>query len=431
MSIRGLGSVLLAVLALASAGRAGQGLDPNRIVPTDHPVIAYMQKETDDPVARLQQRISAGAISLEFEDNGFGYLRSVLDALDISETSQMLVFSRTSFQRDKIGPDNPRALYFNDAVAVGFVPGGDVLEFAALGARQAVHFYSLSNREVPRGSRPVRLVTGGMTCVQCHDSTPTLGVPGLMVRSVIPDRLGEPIGSAPASIIDHESAIATRWGGWYVTGSLGDMRHLGNAVAESQATPDRLKQQGPMSTLDGVIDTSRYLRPTSDVVALMTLEHQARMSDLMIRIGWDARIAASEGEAVDPAEVEALVRYLLFADEAALSAQVSGSSGFAEAFEARGPVDREQRSLRDFDLQSRMFRYPLSYMIYSETFDALPDPVLHIAYRRLYDVLTDRDQSEIYAHLSGDDRRAILEILVATKTGLPDYFRAALDNPDP
>jgi hypothetical protein len=120
---------------------------------------------------------------------------------------------------------------------------------------------------------------------------------------------------------------------------------------------------------------------------------------------------------------EQLVRYLLFANEARLDAPVAGTSGFAEEFAARGPRDPLGRSLRDFDLRKRIFKYPCSYLIYSEAFDAIPGPAKDYIYRRLFDILTGREQGPEFAALSGEDRRAILEILVATKPGLPEEFR--------
>jgi hypothetical protein len=154
------------------------------------------------------------------------------------------------------------------------------------------------------------------------------------------------------------------------------------------------------------------LAPTSDIVALMSLEHQTRMTNLMIRIGWDAR----RGIPVDQLnpEIEEMLTYMLFADEEPLKAPVKGVSTFTETFPKRGPRDKQGRSLRDFDLKTRLFRYPLSYMIYSAAFDGMPDKVRDRVYKRLYERLSS-DTSET--------AKAILEIVRATKTNLPDYWR--------
>ena len=119
--------------------------------------------------------------------------------------------------------------------------------------------------------------------------------------------------------------------------------------------------------------------------------------------------------------MEELLDYMLFRDEAKLSAPVKGMSGFTEEFSSQGPRDRRGRSLREFDLKTRMFRYPCSYMIYSEAFDGMPAIVKDQLYQRLFAVLTGKDSSK-FPNLTEDDRKAILEIIKETKTALPDYW---------
>jgi len=170
-----------------------------------------------------------------------------------------------------------------------------------------------------------------------------------------------------------------------------------------------------------MFDTSRYLEPTSDVVALMTLEHQTRMTNLIIRICWDARRGIAEDK-LNP-EIEEMLKYMLFADEEPLRAPVKGVSTFTETFPQRGPRDAQGRSLRDFDLKTRLFRYPLSYMIYSAAFDGMPDKVRDRVYQRLHEILTGKDNSKTFANVSPKTRSEILEILRATKPQLPDYWR--------
>ncbi|MCX6631619.1 MAG: hypothetical protein NTW28_28745, partial [Candidatus Solibacter sp.] len=153
----------------------------------------------------------------------------------------------------------------------------------------------------------------------------------------------------------------------------------------------------------------------SDIVSLLTLEHQTRFTNLVTRLGWESRLGrdfeATAGE---------LVRYLLFADEVAFTEAVEGGPEFAAAF-AKGAVrDRNGRSLRDLDLQHRMFRYRCSYLIYSEQFEALPAPARDRVLRRLHAILTGSEAS----NLETSERRAILEILRETKASLPGYFRA-------
>jgi hypothetical protein len=242
-----------------------------------------------------------------------------------------------------------------------------------------------------------------------------------MVGSVFVDATGMPASRMGNPVTDDRTSIQDRWGGWYVTGTHGGMNHRGNAVALDQAHPDVLETRGTqnVTSLATKFTPAGYLSQMSDIVALMTLEHQTRMTNLMIRAGWDARIGDPAALARIDSDVEALVDYMLFVNEAGLYDQVEGVSTFSKTFAQRGPRDKQGRSLRDFDLQKRMFRYPLSYMIYSAAFDAMPDMIRERVYQRLYDVLTGKDRSAKFSRLSDSDRGNILEILRDTKPNLP------------
>ena len=432
-------AVSLAVATAALADLAG-----SYVVPLDDEAIRYATRAADDPVERLNRKIARGDVKLEFDD-AHGYLRSVLKALGISVESQVLVFSKTSFQAAAISPRWPRALYFNDSTAVGSVHSSDLLEFASVDPRLGVIFYTLDQKKVAKPHFDRR----DAACLQCHDSGgPTLGVPGLMVRSVYPDPSGMPVFQAGDFFTDQRSPLNERWGGWYVTGTHGEMTHMGNAVVHDRDNPEKLEGAAGLNVTDlsRKFDTEAYLTPHSDIVALMTLEHQARMTNLITRVGYETAITM-EGQAAfnkayhEPADelsevarhridsaVEQLVEYMVFLDEAKLDAPVKGTSGFAEAFERVGPRDRKGRSLRDFDLVQRMFRYPLSYLIYSEAFDGMPEAARERIYRRLFDVLTERERSPRYAKLSSNDRLALLEILRDTKKDLPDYWKSPAAN---
>jgi len=404
-------------------GISGQAPGETALIPIDHPAIQYDTRPLDDRVTRLSRDLASGKASLQPGPNG--YLPALLQALGVNPDSQTLVFSKTSFQAARIEPRNPRAIYFSDDVMLGFVRGSNLLEVAALDPRQGVVFYSFDgSADPPRFDRRD-------ACLQCHTSPGTLGIAGLLTASSFTDASGMPAFRGAQRITDHRTPFEDRWGGWYVTGTHADMRHIGNAVGHDPAHPELLdlRDTQNLTSLTKKFDASGYLSGLSDIVALMTLEHQTRMTNLMIRVGWEARIAAA-GQ-TDPAakaqfetDLDSLVTYMLFADEAKLQGPVVGVSTFTKTFPERGPRDRQGRSLRDFDLQKRLFRYPLSYMVYSEAFDALPDQVRGRVYRRLYDVLTGRDQSEKFKRLSASDRQAVLEILRETKPGLPEYFKA-------
>jgi hypothetical protein len=378
-------------------------------LPLDHPAIHYNQGPFDDPVSYLARELVAGKTTLDYRDGPLGFLPSLLDRLRINIDSQALVFSKTSFQAPHISPRNPRAIYFADDAAVGFVRGGDVLELAAVDPRQGVVFYTLSNLKTPSPRIERRDL-----CLRCHQGPATEGVPGIFVGSVFPDAAGAPSHEG-AIITDHRTKFADRWGGWYVTAKHGEQPDRANGVAANPAEPLTVVGEQNIPTLVRKFDLNAYLAPTSDIVALMTLEHQTQMVDLITRAGWQARM----GEAPD---VEGLISYMLFAEEQTLAVPIEGVSSFTRTFPERGPRDHRGRSLRDFDLQTRLFRYPLSFLIYSAQFDALPDAVRDRVYRRLYDVLSG-DPNPKFARISAADRKAILEILRDTKPSLPDYWR--------
>jgi hypothetical protein len=406
-------------LLAAAAGvtlLVAQQLEDTFYIPLDDPAIQYGQRPVSDPVARFEQRLESGAAKLEVASNGLGYLPSVLKQLGVNPDSQALVFSKTSTQSEKIGPRTPRAIYFSDDVMVGFVRDSDVLEIASLDPQQGMQFYVLVKTDQPA-------FAPSEGCLRCHQGAPTLGIPGLLVSSVHPvSQTRQEHGNA--FMTDHRTPLSGRWGGWYVTGTTGSQTHLGN----NTNLVDPVRSGGPstlptqnLTSLGEMLDTSRYLEPTSDIVALMTLEHQTRMTNLMIRVGWDSRMGMA-ADKLNP-EIEEMLKYMLFADEEPLRAPVKGVSTFMETFPQRGPRDPQGRSLRDFDLKTRLFRYPLSYMIYSAAFEGLPDKVRERAYQRLYEILTGKDTSKTFATLSPESRGAIFDIVRATKLQLPDYWR--------
>jgi hypothetical protein len=411
MIIRG-SLVTVSIVALA-AGVLAQA--PNDALPTD-------------AVTRLGQQLERGEATLEYRD-GVGYLPSLLEQLRINVDSQTLVFSKTSFQQAIINPKNPRALYFNDEVSVGTVPGGDVYELLALEPRSGMVFYTL---DLKRADQP-RFRRRGVECFFCH-AMGNKGALSMVVASVFPDKDGSPAYTSTfISTIDHRTPFEQRWGGWYVTGTHGSQRHMGNAIAADPFRPLDLESSHSqnLTTLTDKIDVSKYLTGTSDIVALMTLEHQVgsanRLNALTFEYGRARHDGVSDADWTElDKDIDDLVGYMLFLDEAPLLEPVKGVSAFTRTFAQRGPRDRQGRSLRDFDLQTRLFRYPMSYMVYSDLFDGLPAPIRERIYRRLYDVLAGKDIDSKQARLSSADRKAIVEILLDTKPGLPAYW-----TPDP
>jgi len=413
----------IAILAAAPTEQLAEHPLPNALA---HPAIGYYTRPTHDPVADLVRRIGDGEVHLNFDETS-GYLKSVLDALQVPVESQMLVMSKTGVQGLHTDPSNPRAIYFTDAVTVGYIRGAPLLEFAVQDPEQGVQFYALDQK--PQASP---LFDRRRGCITCHQVYSTLHVPGMLARSVFVTPGGLQLSGSGSYDPDDRTPFRQRWGGWYVTGTHGSMRHMGNAMFTSIETRDAAISEKTLNrtSLEGLFDGRGYPSADSDIVALMVFQHQARMTNLITRVGWDARVAAHQGRAdfasgaLRDAVLE-VVDYLLFVDEEPLTAAIKGTTRFAEIFAAQGPADSRGRSLRQLDLERRLLRYPCSYMIYSPAFRTLPAELRSAIYGRMWEILSGRDTSPKYARLSDADRRAVADILGETLPDLPPEFRSA------
>jgi hypothetical protein len=401
-----------------------------------HPAIKYGSTKPSDAVAALNARLESGEATLTFEPGPRGYLASVLAALGLDPSSQVLVYSQTSFQASHISRENPRAIYFNDNLSVAFIRGAPLIEVSSQDPAIGRVFYQLGQTDgpAPRFSR-------SETCLSCHLSWDTRAVPGPFVLTTFPRKSDRDYANGGVS--DHREPMERRYGGWYVTGATVPPRHMGNIalVGPHAAPPEKTPPPPVLTTVAeaGVVrGVEEYLRPTSDIVALLVLEHQLHAMNLMTRAAWEHRLVAGPGADAPVAAgatpmltprvreaVEELADYLLFVDEVPLGT-VRGNSGFAEWFSARGPKDPSGRSLRELKLDGRLMKYPLSYTIYSTAFAGLPPAVRDATYRRLWDVLSGPTPDKRYAHLTATDRRAVLEILQATKADLPPVFEPSL-----
>jgi hypothetical protein len=379
-----------------------------------HPAIQYYSRPVKDPVYELNRKIQAGQVKLKF-DGAQGYLRSLLDALNIPVESQLVVFSRTSLLAHLISPKHPRSIFFNDSVVLTWIPGEPFVELAAEDPRQGTIFYTVNDK--PADEPALTRHTGN--CLVCHDSLSSLGVPGMLVRSVLTSANGTPLSNLADTFPDHRTPFAERWGGWYVTGKSVPAGHRGNArvTIEDKSKSAVMSRAPALQSLEGRLDSPAYLSPYSDIVALLVFEHQMHMMNLLTRIGWEYRAAGH-------ADVNELVDYLLFVDEWPLRGRVEGNSGFAEKFSSQGPRDKKGRSLKQLDLERRLMRYPCSYMIYSPAFDGLPAATKTAIYQRIWQILSGQDRSGKYAVLAPADRQAVVEILRDTKPDLPEYFAA-------
>ncbi len=463
----------------------------------EYPVIGYGEADLADPVARLRERLAVGDESLVF-DGERGYLDSLLAALEIDAASQLLVFSKTSLQIRGITPETPRAIFFNDATYVAWTRDAPTIEIASMDPNLGPVFYTLEQRAAV--DAPFERQLG--RCLRCHDSYSLTGggVPRFILGSGYIGTDGNLVAHEGWILTSEQTPLRNRWGGWYVTGSHGDQVHLGNLIVRDVAALQNLDslRVGNITDLDGFLDTSPYPARYSDIVALLVIEHQVAIQNLITRVNYDTRTAleagdgaggvrlerpvpdvgggeaaesvaggtttdrtAADGTAADGTAAdgtvadgtatdgtttddvtggvvadiaEPLVRAMLFADAVELAGPIEGTSGFAEQFEARAVRDNAGRSLRELDLARRVFRYPLSYLIHSEAFDALPDITRTYVYRRIDEILAGEDPSGDFAHLSQADRTAVREILADTKGEFAAFLQAnrgaTADRPD-
>jgi hypothetical protein len=411
-------------MALLLGGALGLRADfqgSTYMVPFDDAPFEYSKSEPREVVSQLRERIEKGEAALKFDEK-HGYLPALLRALKVPASSQMLVFSKTSLQRDYISPQTPRAVFYNDDVYIGYIPGAPLIEISVADPKLGAMFYVLEQdpKKPPQLKRETQ-------CLECHASSKSMGVPGHLVRSFTTSATGIVDFSSGPSMVNHRTPLKERWGGWYVTGSSGTQAHLGN-LAGSKAFARHEKEplfNANISDLKPYFNTNTQVAPTSDIVALMVMEHQAHGHNFLARLNYEAqtRIARyGEAKYMD-AQIEAFLKYLLFTEEVPLTAPIKGSAQFAADFMAQGIKDSQGRSLRDFDLQTRLFKYPCSYLIYSSAFDGLPAKLRADIYKRLYDILSGQDKKFEAKNLSPQTRRAILEIIADTKKDLPDFWK--------
>ncbi len=379
--------------------------------------------EPKDPVSILHEKIQKGEEKFAFHQE-LGYLPAILKALKIPESSQGLVFSKTSLQLHRIHPQAPRAIYFNDDVYVGYVAGGDLIEIASVDPDKGSIFYVIEQEPT---AKPV--FSKRDDCLQCHQSQKTFDVPGLLLRSVWTLPNGYPDFKHGGGFFGDDTApMKHRWGGWYVSGVIENDVHMGNFLLRGIPEEADLSRTSNITDLDKLVNTNRYLTPHSDIVALMALQHQVQVHNLITRANIGSRTALEQNAAVaemfelKPGQwtestkrrvntvTEALVQALLFQDEYELKGKITGTASFVEEFQKLGPFDSKGRSVRQFDLNTRMLKYPCSWLIYSEAFDALLPEVREIIYSRMYELLNT------------DAKRETLEILLETKPS----FKAAV-----
>lgn len=405
---------ILAILSL-SAAFPSAAEEPD-YTDLDAPEHRYWERELRDPFTQFAKKVASGEVRLE-AGGELPFLRSLFSALDVPATSQMLVFSTTSLQLSLISPRNPRAIYFNEDLYVGFIPGGKI-EIVSIDPELGGIFYIF---DIPRNSRAIAPERSDR-CMNCHAKPSIGGVPGLTIKSVTPGPNGGSLESYRQGDFGHAVPLAERFGGWHVTGEGGLRDHKGNKTGrlfQGELTTFPILP-GEQSNLD------RYPVPTSDLLPHLLFEHQIGFSARYVEAGYRARTYWRAGggklrpEHRDLLKDKAsdLVSYLLFAGEAPLpEGGVSGQAEYKEAFASRKIADPAGRSLRDLDLRGHLFKYRCSYMIYSNAFQGLPDWFRAEVVRQLKAALDPAADAPASRHLPPDERKAIAEILAATLDG--------------
>jgi hypothetical protein len=406
----------------------------------EQPPINYSKSQPNDVITRLEKKIASGKIKFSGDDKAIA--RAVLHELQIPEESQIVVFSKTSFQRKHIEPSHPRALYFSDSCYVGWVPGG-LMEVAAIDPQLGPVFYSFDpHTPVAKNSKTF---VRDSDCLTCHAGSFTGSNPGVFARSVFPDDTGEPLLRHGSETVDYRTPFDHRWGGWYVTGQHGTATHRGNVFASERG--DELVvdfQKGAnVTNLSKFFDTGSYLRNDSDIVALMVFEHQLAMHNAIAQAGFRARRMMDyqqklQHDLKEPVTDEPtfdsvksvfasaardVVDALLFKDEATLPDGIKGSDDFQRAFKANAKSVKDVGSLKDFSLRGHLFQNRCSYLIYSDAFLALPKLLKNRIYDGLDKALRSKTPDDRYDYLSAAERRRIVTILRKTHPELAARWR--------
>ncbi len=428
--LRAVAAALACAIALPAGGAAAQDFRYD----AEYPGLEYSGEARANPVAELIADLDAGRTELVWGPE-HGYLDSLLAALEIDVSSQTLVYSKTSLQYPLISSETPRALYFNDTVYIGWVQNSDIVEIAAMDAELGPVFYVFHN-EREKGARFGR-ETG--RCLTCHDTQGMMGggTPALPVRSTLVRRSGAPLSVETSTLTTDRTPLSERWGGWYVTGRHGGQVHMGNVLIEKSAELEGARL-GNLDSLHDLFDAEPYLAATSDIVALMVMEHQVEAQNqiayvqfkgpaVLERTGMAEAAHAETWEAVPERAktylepmLDELVRLLTFDGAIALDEPVAGGSGFDVWFQGRGPADAQGRSLRTLNLETRLFEYPVSYVVQSAAFDALPGFARDYVYRRIAADLDAREGAQEGA-MDGRAAQAALEILSETQPEFAPY----------
>lgn len=388
--------------------------------------VLYSASKDDNTITRIQAAMDAQTFNLSGSSPA-ELLSSLLDELGISVSSQVLVFSKTSLQRKMITPANPRAIYFNNDFYVGYVPRG-VIEIVACDDPKGMMFYSFDVNAEPEKRRFLR----SQECMSCHATKNTMNVPGLLVRSVFTEQDGQALLSWGSLLTTPASPIEERWGGWYVTGRQGQTKHMGNQwVSNKDVGRDGYEATTGQNVTDlsGFFDTNKHLADTSDILALMIMEHQIQAHNTLsaakvsyLRSAYlDKAIHHGKYDVNSPsaqkmilATADSVLKMLMFADEVELPEDgIDGSDLYRDNFTGQG-LSHDSHSLRDLRLEKRLFKYRCSFMIHSKSFEQLPDEIKTPVLKKLHAIVTSEDDMPGFPSLSSREKERIHDILSYT-----------------
>jgi hypothetical protein len=402
---------------LCAGPEAGRGESPSYRA-FDQPPHDYWSRPLEDPFTRFKAAVEAGKVAFDHSSEK-AFLVSVLRALNIPASSQMLVFSTTSLQLRLIKPSNPRALYFNEHVYLGYIPGGRI-EVVSIDPVLGGIFYIF---DIPKTPGPLNIERSDR-CMNCHAGEDTGHVPGLVIKSVLPGLTGGSLTAYRLEQTGHHIPLKDRFGGWYVTGRHAQDEHWGNAIGQFNNGVLQ-KTIIPPGTR---FDFAKYPVPTSDILPQLLHEHQAGFVNRVVEAGYRARThlftdragLTPEHAAELDDQAERLTRYLLFADEAPLPAGgLHGDPLYQQSFVRTRRPASNGAALKDFDLRTRLFKYRCSYMIYTPLFRALPPEMKNRVYARLRAALDTARPDPQFSYLPPDEKQAIRTILRETLTDLP------------
>jgi hypothetical protein len=418
----------IAIFALLFAIHSAFGQDAESY---EQPPINYSKATPSNSVSHLQSSMLQGW--LRPGDGDREIVKTLLHKLNVPIESQVLVFSKTSLQRQRISPEQPRAIYFNDTCYLGWVPGG-LIEVTAADPVLGPVFYTV-NPATAR-TNPAECFVRDADCLRCHGGNFVRGIPGVFARSVFTDKEGEPLLRHGSEVVDYRTPFTNRWGGWYVTGKHGAVSHRGNVLAREengQLLAD-FTRGANVTNLSAFFNTADYLADTSDIVALLVLEHQTAMQNALTQASLSCRkmlqyqktlqTAFKEPLTEEPAydsvksvfdsTARELTDVLLFKDEAELPPVIEGAPGFQRVFLKTAVRTANGESLKDFHLAGHLFKNRCSYLIYSDAFLKLPGPLKRRIFDRLKHALRLKDPDSRYGYLEPAERARIVRILCET-----------------